>query len=114
MRIRHSEEHNPAGCTVCNKVFKNKYSLRAHINIYHKEMGANNLPLSTYLQNAQEYNSVQHQSNVNTNTEFNNQSSVSLYTSDPNYVLSTTDSNSYALMKEHIMNQFNVSNPPLT
>lgn len=37
MRIRHSDEYNPAGCSVCGKVFKNKYSLRAHINIYHKE-----------------------------------------------------------------------------
>lgn len=37
MRIRHSDEYNPAGCNVCGKVFKNKYSLRAHINIYHKE-----------------------------------------------------------------------------
>ncbi|XP_018910893.2 uncharacterized protein [Bemisia tabaci] len=38
MRIRHSDEYNPAGCVLCGKVFKNKYSLRAHINIYHKEV----------------------------------------------------------------------------
>ncbi|XP_060839864.1 protein tramtrack, beta isoform-like [Rhopalosiphum padi] len=41
MRIRHSDEYNPAGCSVCGKVFKNKYSLRAHINIYHKEHSTN-------------------------------------------------------------------------
>ncbi|KAK9503270.1 hypothetical protein O3M35_011878 [Rhynocoris fuscipes] len=37
MRIRHSDAYNPACCVLCNKVFKNKYSLRAHLNIYHKE-----------------------------------------------------------------------------
>ncbi|XP_050542124.1 zinc finger and BTB domain-containing protein 26-like [Daktulosphaira vitifoliae] len=41
MRIRHSDEYNPAGCSVCGKVFKNKYSLRAHINIYHKDHSNN-------------------------------------------------------------------------
>ncbi|KAE9545740.1 hypothetical protein AGLY_001283 [Aphis glycines] len=44
MRIRHSDEYNPAGCSVCGKVFKNKYSLRAHINIYHKEQSTNTTP----------------------------------------------------------------------
>lgn len=44
MRIRHSDEYNPAGCSVCGKVFKNKYSLRAHINIYHKEHATNTPP----------------------------------------------------------------------
>uniref|UniRef100_A0A1B6EQ73 BTB domain-containing protein n=1 Tax=Cuerna arida TaxID=1464854 RepID=A0A1B6EQ73_9HEMI len=38
MRIRHTDEYNPAYCMLCNKLFKNKYSLRAHINIYHKFM----------------------------------------------------------------------------
>lgn len=37
MRIRHSDAYNPACCVLCNKIFKNKYSLRAHLNIYHKE-----------------------------------------------------------------------------
>lgn len=115
MRIRHSDEHNPAGCTICNKVFKNKYSLRAHINIYHKEMGASNLPLSAYPQNVPEYGTVHHQqSNTIMNAEFSSQSSVSLYTSNSNYVMSASDTSSYPLMKEHVMNQFNVSNSPLT
>lgn len=38
MRIRHSDEYNPAACMLCNKLFKNKYSLRAHFNIYHKSV----------------------------------------------------------------------------
>lgn len=61
MRIRHSDEYNPAGCSVCGKVFKNKYSLRAHINIYHKE---HTTPSTTNQGTYQVYNNtavVQHQ-----------------------------------------------------
>ncbi|XP_025200837.1 protein tramtrack, beta isoform-like isoform X1 [Melanaphis sacchari] len=55
MRIRHSDEYNPAGCSVCGKVFKNKYSLRAHINIYHKEHSTTTTTATTNTSNQGAY-----------------------------------------------------------
>lgn len=137
MRIRHSDEHNPAGCTICNKVFKNKYSLRAHINIYHKEMNTGPGPglsssasYSPY-SSSSEYNTShqQHQqqsNNLNLHSDYTNshqqsQSSLSLsyssintnnYSAVPSSI--SNDMSSYELMKESVMNSFNVSNLPLT
>ncbi|XP_065201840.1 broad-complex core protein-like isoform X1 [Planococcus citri] len=102
MRIRHSDEYNPAGCNLCGKVFKNKYSLRAHVNIYHKETNtSNNYPFSSYPQTSS--SECGHSlSNNNSSLCPSNSPPVSVFSStlmNSNYVLpSANDINPLTLM----------------
>lgn len=92
MRIRHSDEYNPAGCSVCGKVFKNKYSLRAHINIYHKEHASpNTTNQSAYQvynntgvsQQQQQHQHQQHQQSASVQQPINNAAGSYLTGSSP-------------------------------
>lgn len=118
MRIRHSDEYNPAGCTLCGKVFKNKYSLRAHVNIYHKDSTVNNFPFSAYPQGG---NLECGHSTLTNNSSLlyqSNSSPVTAFSSNlmSNYIVpaASNDADSLSLMKEQLVSQYNVSNSPLT
>lgn len=99
MRIRHSDEYNPAGCNLCGKVFKNKYSLRAHVNIYHKETNTSNYPFSSYPQTSSECG---HSLSNNSSLCQSNSPPVSVFASslmNSNYVVpAANDINPLSLM----------------
>lgn len=110
MRIRHSDEYNPAGCSVCGKVFKNKYSLRAHINIYHKEHTTintnnqgtyqmyNNTTVGQQQQHQQLPQSTPMQQSVNNSTGsyLNSTPSVTCFNQSPN----TTSTGGYIIQQQ--------------
>ncbi|KAK7604418.1 hypothetical protein V9T40_005604 [Parthenolecanium corni] len=125
MRIRHSDEYNPAGCTMCGKVFKNKYSLRAHINIYHKET-SNGAAVGFSMCGASAAHSgaSAHPSSTTSGGDYMaapsavvsgssvDRHSVSVFATASGYGLHDLETGSY--LKQTLLSQYNVSNSPLT
>lgn len=118
MRIRHSDEYNPAGCTMCGKVFKNKYSLRAHINIYHKEAGGNGVAGTFAMCGASaQAGASAYPSSTTSGGDYTasagqhgDHHSVSVFATG--YGLHDLETGSY--LKQTLLSQYNVSNAPLT
>lgn len=120
MRIRHSDEYNPAGCTMCGKVFKNKYSLRAHINIYHKEAGSNGAVSTFGVSGPSPYPSSTSSGGdymaaptpaILSGSHVDHHS-VSVFATASGYGLHDLETGSY--LKQTLLSQYNVSNAPLT
>ncbi|XKL64882.1 hypothetical protein PGB90_004968 [Kerria lacca] len=105
VRLMHCDLTNQFSCYLCPMSFAHRDDYKAHMWEIHK--------LSMYPQTLSEYSN---QSNINVNPDLTSQSSLSLFSSNSNYVLSTisNENNSFPLVKDGVMNQFGVSDTPLT